>query len=106
LEANLALKVESFKFSGYSQENKENSLSDHAFYHFHDNSIYKISCCLISPSVINQYLNKKIYNFELQDYNQQQNLIFSKIQRENLEFWLKQSEALRSAVLSLILNSK
>ena len=81
--------IKSIKFSGYSQENNEevDLRSIHTFYHN-----YKISCSLISPSLITKQLNKDMYNRELVNYNEQQQeyfINFSKNKSENLECYLK-----------------
>src|SRR4051812_45696053 len=78
---------------GTTQDNDNedyNSLFVYSFYYQHDNNYYKISCCLISHSFINRFLNNRIHNFERLQ-NDEQQLTFSNTQRENLQASLKQS---------------
>ena len=82
-----------------SNDNISQLLSDHTFHHqLNEKTSYKISCILISPSLIVQFLNKNIYGIEPgQDENPQQEwLTFYNSQRENLEFHLKQFLGYRS----------
>lgn len=70
-----------------------NSISDHTFVYqpADDKNIYRISCNLISHSLIVQFLNKRMYGIELrQEESQQEYLTFSSVQRNNLEFHLKE----------------
>ncbi|RIA91360.1 hypothetical protein C1645_822151 [Glomus cerebriforme] len=74
-------------------ENDDDTLSDHAFnYQLDDKNHYQINCILISPSLIVQFLNKKMYGIELRQTEepQQEFLTFSNGQRDNLEFHLKE----------------
>jgi hypothetical protein len=67
--------------------------SDHTFYYkLDDKNLYKITCILISHSLIVQFLNKKMYGIELKqgDEPQQEFLTFSNYQRNNLESNLKE----------------
>src|SRR5436190_15617880 len=85
METNLDLKIENGfeppKFCGLMK------ITDHTFYYQHDKNNYKVSCYLISHSLVNQLLNKIIYNVELlqDDKQQQKYLTFSNTQRVNLE---------------------
>ncbi|PKK59688.1 hypothetical protein RhiirC2_857234 [Rhizophagus irregularis] len=65
--------------------NNNESLSDHTFYYkLDDKNLYKITCILISHSLIVQFLNKKMYGIELKqgDEQQQEFLTFSNYQRK------------------------
>ncbi|GBC06049.1 hypothetical protein RclHR1_00660003 [Rhizophagus clarus] len=75
-----------------NENNKDfDSLSDHTFYYkLDDKNLYRITCVLISNSLIVQFLNKKIYGIEFKGEQQQEYLTFSNIQRNNLEFHLKE----------------
>ncbi|EXX55872.1 uncharacterized protein OCT59_010620 [Rhizophagus irregularis] len=64
--------------------NNNESLSDHTFYYkLDDKNLYKITCILISHSLIVQFLNKKMYGIELKqgDEQQQEFLTFSNYER-------------------------
>ncbi|CAG8565868.1 uncharacterized protein OCT59_017012 [Rhizophagus irregularis] len=67
-------------------------LSDYTFYYkLDDKIIYQIACILIPNSLIVQFLNKKIYGIELKKGEEQQEwLTFSNVQRNNLEFHLRE----------------
>ncbi|PKC03027.1 hypothetical protein RhiirA5_503690 [Rhizophagus irregularis] len=65
--------------------NNNESLSDHTFYYkLDDKNLYKITCILISHSLIVQFLNKKMYGIELKqgDEQQQEFLTFSNYERK------------------------
>jgi len=65
--------------------------SDYTFYYkLDDKTFYKVTCRLISHSLIVQFLNKKFYGIELRQEPQQDYLTFSNDQRDNLEFHLKE----------------
>ncbi|CAB4476845.1 hypothetical protein RhiirA1_418538 [Rhizophagus irregularis] len=67
--------------------------SDHTFYcKLDDKTSYRISCRLISHSLIVQFLNKKMYGIELRQGEEQHQdfLTFSNVQRDNLEFHMKE----------------
>ncbi|GBC10498.1 hypothetical protein RclHR1_09690003 [Rhizophagus clarus] len=69
------------------------SHSDHIFYYnLNDKMFYQITCRLISHSLIVQFLNKKIYGIEFRQSEepQQEFLTFSNLQKDNLEFHLKE----------------
>ena len=55
-----------------------------------DLQIYQISCKIVSPSLINDCLNKNIYGIEMERNMQQENLVFTLDQEKNLEFHLSQ----------------
>ncbi|CAB4443988.1 unnamed protein product [Rhizophagus irregularis] len=57
-----------------------------------DKTSYRISCRLISHSLIVQFLNKKMYGIELRQGEEQHQdfLTFSNVQRDNLEFHMKE----------------
>ena len=71
-----------------------NSVYDHKFIYqpTGDKNIYQISCNLISHSLIVQFLNKRIYGIELRqgEESHEEYLTFSNVQRDNLEFHLKE----------------
>ena len=61
------------------------------YYHQqHDNRVYRISCEIASPRLINNCLNKNFLGIELQQWAGQENLAFTLDQKENLEFYLSQ----------------
>jgi hypothetical protein len=65
-------------------------VSDHTFYYkLDDKNLYRITCILISNSLIVQFLNKKIYDIEGEE-KQEEYLTFSNAQRDNLELHLKE----------------
>jgi len=65
--------------------NDINHYFDHTFYYQLGENTYKISCCLISQSLIFQLYNN------LPVFGQEEYLTFSDSQRKNLECHLKQS---------------
>ena len=67
-----------------------NNLFVFYFQHPNDQRIYQVACEMISHSIIVQYLNLNVFGFELKQSEQQQQLEFSKIHKQNLEFHLRQ----------------
>jgi len=55
-----------------------------------NNQIYQISCEIISPSFINNYLNKNIHGIEIEQDMEQELLTFTVDQGKNLELHLSQ----------------
>jgi hypothetical protein len=55
-----------------------------------DTRFYQISCEIVSPLLIDNCLNKNFLGFELQNSEQQEHLVFTINQKENLEYYLKQ----------------
>jgi hypothetical protein len=53
----------------------------------HDNRFYQVTCEIVSPSLVTNYLNENFHRFELQ-HMEQENLIFTSYQKENLEYYL------------------
>ncbi|GBC04434.1 hypothetical protein RclHR1_05690002 [Rhizophagus clarus] len=56
----------------------------------YDNRFYQISCEIVSPSLIDNCLNKNFLGFELQQNVNQEYLAFTFDQKENLEYFLNQ----------------
>ena len=55
-----------------------------------DNQFYQVSCEIVSPLLVNDCLNKNIHRIELQQQNmEQERLVFTFDQKENLEYQLK-----------------
>ncbi|GBB86201.1 hypothetical protein RclHR1_12640001 [Rhizophagus clarus] len=53
----------------------------------YDNRFYQISCEIVSPSLIDNCLNKNFLGFELQQNMNQEYLTFTSDQKENLEYF-------------------
>ncbi|RIA91349.1 hypothetical protein C1645_822137 [Glomus cerebriforme] len=59
------------------------------FYHQeYNNQFFQITCKLVSPSFITNYLNETFHGIELQQNMIQENLVFTLYQKENLEYHL------------------
>ncbi|CAB4440397.1 unnamed protein product [Rhizophagus irregularis] len=56
----------------------------------YDNRFYKIICEIISPSSITDYLNKNIHGHEIGQNMEQERLVFTFDQKENIKFHLTQ----------------
>jgi hypothetical protein len=69
-----------------------NNLHEFYFLKFDEKKCYKVTCMLISHSLIIEYLNRNIYGVEINQNEQQQQVYveFSKELKENLEYYLKQ----------------
>jgi len=66
-----------------------NNLFAFYFQNPNDQKIYRVDCEMISHSNLVQYLNSNIYGVELKNQSEQP-LEFSNMQKQNLEFHLKQ----------------
>ncbi|PKY60659.1 hypothetical protein RhiirA4_484613 [Rhizophagus irregularis] len=56
----------------------------------YDNRFYQVSCEIVSPSLIDNFLNKNFLGIELQQNLNQEYLAFTFDQKINLEYFLKQ----------------
>ena len=68
-----------------------NNLHEFYFLKVEEKKCYKVTCELISHSSIVEHLNKNIYNVEIKQNEQQQQVYieFSRELKENLEYYLK-----------------
>jgi hypothetical protein len=55
----------------------------------HDTRFYQVSCEIVSPTLINNCLNENFLGIDFQN-SEQEHLVFTINQKENLEFYLKQ----------------
>src|SRR5947207_272563 len=69
--------------------NKNDQLHEFHFLQFDEKRCYKVTCELISHSLIVMYLNRSIHGIE-NKHQHQEYVEFSKEFKENLEFHLKQ----------------
>ncbi|GBC08957.1 hypothetical protein RclHR1_08500002 [Rhizophagus clarus] len=69
---------------------QQNNLHEFYFLKFDEKKCYKVTCILISHSLIIEYLNRNIYGVEIKQNEQQVYVEFSKELKENLEYYLKQ----------------
>jgi uncharacterized protein (DUF2344 family) len=56
----------------------------------YDNRFYQVTCEIVSPSSITNYLNENIYRIKPQQEQQEERLSFIIEQKQNLEFHLTQ----------------
>ncbi|CAB4374308.1 unnamed protein product [Rhizophagus irregularis] len=74
------------------KENNVQSNENECIFYYkqqHDARFYQVLCEIVSPLLINNYLNKNFLGFELQNL-EQEHLVFTINQKENLEYHLKQ----------------
>ena len=75
-----------------SNEHNQTNENEHIFFYQQrlDNRLYQITCEIVSPSSITNYLNENIYGIQLQQNMEQEQLSFTTEQRPYLEFHLTQ----------------
>ncbi|CAB4374311.1 unnamed protein product [Rhizophagus irregularis] len=74
------------------KENNVQSNENECIFYYkqqHDARLYQVSCEIVSPLLINNCLNKNFLGFEFQN-SEQEHLVFTINQKENLEYYLNQ----------------
>jgi hypothetical protein len=92
-EVEISFELLSAILDGNNNQNHFDNIHEYYFLKVDEKKCYKVTCELISPSLIVQYLNKNIHNIEIKQdiYQQQQQeyLEFSRELKQNLEYYLK-----------------
>jgi hypothetical protein len=75
-----------------NNKNSDVQLNENEYIFFYqqeyNNRFYQITCELVSPSLITNYLNESFYGIGLQQNLLQENFVFTLYQKEELEFHL------------------
>ncbi|CAB4443173.1 unnamed protein product [Rhizophagus irregularis] len=89
----ICLDTVEYLINKHLKENNVQSNENECIFYYqqqHDARFYQVSCEIVSQLLIDNYLNKNFLGFELQNSEQQEHLVFTINQKENLEYYLRQ----------------
>ncbi|GBC09650.1 hypothetical protein RclHR1_09010003 [Rhizophagus clarus] len=89
-EIDISFELVSALLNGNNDQNHFNNLHEFYFLKFDEKKCYKVTCELISSSLVVQFLNRNIHNFEIKQDMQQDFVDFSIELKQNLEYYLNQ----------------